>query len=71
MVKNPPWNAWDAGLIPGRETKSPHPLEQLGPFTATTEPSIPESSIPFQTNREVCVLQQKMASAAVIKTRRN
>ena len=29
MVKNLPFNAGDAGLIPGRGTKTPHDAEQL------------------------------------------
>ena len=38
MVKNPPFNAGDAGLIPGRETKIPHAVGQLSLRAATTEP---------------------------------
>ena len=37
MVKNPPSNAGDAGLIPGRGTKIPHAMGQLSPHAATTE----------------------------------
>ena len=36
MVKNPPFNAGDAGLIPGLETKIPHG-GQLSLCMATTE----------------------------------
>ena len=39
VVKNPPSNAGDAGLIPGRETKIPHVAGQVSPRTATTEPT--------------------------------
>ena len=37
VVKNVPSNAGDVGLIPGRETKIPHAMEQLSPGTATPE----------------------------------
>ena len=37
-VKNLPSNAGDVGLIPGRGTKIPHAVEQLGLPAATTEP---------------------------------
>ena len=33
-------NAGDAGLIPGRETKIPHAVEQLSPHNATAEPEL-------------------------------
>ena len=29
MVKNPPFNAWDVGSIPGQGTKIPHATLQL------------------------------------------
>ena len=38
MVKNPPCNAGDAGLIPGRGNKIPHASEQLSLHFANTEP---------------------------------
>ena len=38
VVKNPPSNAGDAGLIPGQGTKIPHSAGQLSPCAATTEP---------------------------------
>ena len=37
VVKNPPYNAGDAGLIPGRGTKIPHAMGQLSPRTTTTD----------------------------------
>ena len=37
MVKNPPSNAGDAGLIPGRGTKIPHASGQLSPRATATE----------------------------------
>ena len=39
MVKNPPSNAVDVGLIPGLGTKIPHAAGQLSPRAATTEPT--------------------------------
>ena len=37
MVKNPPSNAGDVGLISGQGTKIPHAVGQLDPSTATRE----------------------------------
>ena len=37
MVKNPPSNAGDVGLIPSQGTKIPHATGQLSPHAATTE----------------------------------
>ena len=37
VVKNPPSNAEDEGLIPGQGTKIPHTVEQLSPCSAITE----------------------------------
>ena len=37
VVKNPPSNAGDAGLIPGQGTKIPHAAGQLRPRAKTTE----------------------------------
>ena len=38
VVKNPPSNAGETGLIPGWGTKIPHAEGQLSLCTATTEP---------------------------------
>ena len=38
MVKNPPSNAGDAGSIPGRGTKIPHPAGQLSPAPQLLSP---------------------------------
>ena len=38
-VKNPPFNAEDVGLIPGRGTKISHAIEQLRLHATTTEPT--------------------------------
>ena len=40
MVKNPPSNAGDAGLIPGEGTKIPHAAGQLRVRATTTEPAL-------------------------------
>ena len=37
VVKNPPSNAGDVGLIPGQGTKIPHAMGQLSPHATTTE----------------------------------
>ena len=37
VVKNPPSNAGDMGLIPGQGTKIPHAMWQLNPYTTTRE----------------------------------
>ena len=37
VVKNPPFNAGDAGSIPGQGTKIPYAAAQLGPRTTTIE----------------------------------
>ena len=37
VVKNPPSNAGDVGLIPGWGTKIPHAAAQLSPRATTTE----------------------------------
>ena len=38
VVKNPPCNAEDGGLIPGWGTKMPRASGQLSPCAPTTEP---------------------------------
>jgi len=43
VVKNPPYDAGDAGLIPIWGTKIPHAVEQLSLLTATTGP--PQAAI--------------------------
>ena len=37
VVKYPPYNAGDTGLIPGQGTKIPHAVGQLSPCATTTE----------------------------------
>ena len=37
VVKNPPYNAGDAGSLPGRGTKIPHAMGQLSPRATATE----------------------------------
>ena len=46
-------NAGDAGLIPGRETKIPHAVEQLSPRTTSGEPVCSRA----------CALQQRPSTA--------
>ena len=38
VVKNPPWNAGDVGLILGQETKIPHDTEPLSLCTQLESP---------------------------------
>ena len=52
MVKSPPCNAGDGGLIPGRETEISHATEQLSPRATTTEPE--------QHSWRVCMMQQRL-----------
>ena len=42
MVKNPPCNAWDMGLIPGLGTKITHAKGKVSPCAATTEACVPQ-----------------------------
>ena len=37
MVENPPYNAGDAGSIPGQRTEIPHAVGQLSPCATATE----------------------------------
>jgi len=39
VVKNPPFNAGDAGSIPGQGTELPHAAGQLSLHTTTREPA--------------------------------
>ena len=52
MVKNPPCNAQDMGLIPGLGTKIPHAKGQVSLCAATIEACAPQ--------QRVCVPQQKI-----------
>ena len=38
VIKNPPWNEGNAGLIPGWGPKRPHAMEKLSLHPTTTEP---------------------------------
>ena len=40
MVKNPPSNAGDVGLIPGQGTKIPHAAGQLSPHSSARAPQL-------------------------------
>ena len=62
VVKNPPSNAEDAGLIPGWGTKISHASGQLCPHTTTTEPPhsgahTPQHREPGHHNQRACVPQ--------------
>ena len=46
MIKNPPSNVGDMGLIPGLGTTTPHVTGQLGPPATTTEPSPSRAQAP-------------------------
>ena len=46
VVKNPPSNAGDVGLIPGWGTKIPSATGKLSPRAATTEPTCPGARTP-------------------------
>ena len=53
VVKNPPSDAGDVGLIPGQGNKIPHAKGQLCLYAATTEPS----------SSRACALQQRSPQA--------
>ena len=42
VVKNQPWNAGDAGSIPGQGSKIQHAGEELSPHDTTREPVLHE-----------------------------
>ena len=46
VVKNPPSNAGDVGLISGQGTKIPHAVGQLSPRAATTKPALSRACVP-------------------------
>ena len=50
IVKNPPSNAGDTGLIPGQGTKIPHAVGQLSPRMTTTEPASSRARAPQPEN---------------------
>ena len=52
VVKNPPCNAKDTGLIPGLRTKIPHAVRQLSPRVPTTKAHAVQS--PSATTTEAC-----------------
>ena len=62
VVKNPPSNAGDMGLIPGQGTKTPHALGQLSPCAAIREASSPQVLSPHST-RKTHTLQLEKACA--------
>ena len=54
LVKNPPCNAGDVGLIPAWGTTIPHATEQLHPCTTTGEPVCPNEKIPRAAIKTQC-----------------
>ena len=50
VVKNPPSIAGDAGSIPGRGTRIPHPVEQLSP-RCKEDPTCPERATQPKINK--------------------
>ena len=54
VVKNPPCNAGDVGLIPGWGTMIPHTIEQLNLWTTTREPVCPNEKIPHAATKTQC-----------------
>ena len=64
MVKNPPFNAGDAGSIPCWQTKIPYAVEQLGLFPTTREKPAscnedPECSNQDQMQPKISILKRK------------
>ena len=51
VVKNPPCNAGDAGLIPGQGTKIPHVSRQLSLSATTIEPKYHNKKIPHDPSK--------------------
>ena len=55
VVENLPYNAGDAGSIPGQGAKIPHATGQLSLHTTTTEPSrLNERDLVSQTTEPTC-----------------
>ena len=48
VVKNPPCNVGDVGLIPGQGTKIPHAVGQLSLCATTAEPACSRAHAPQQ-----------------------
>ena len=57
VVKNPPYNAGDVGLIPGRGTRNPHAVGQLSP-NATTK--VPHSTSKTQCSQIIYFLRREL-----------
>ena len=53
VVKNPPCNAGDTGLIPGWGTKVPRALEEWSPHGATTEAKEPRLERPCTPGKDL------------------
>ena len=52
MVKNPPCNTEDAGLILGQRTKISHAAEQLNLRPTTAEPGVPQLKSPCAATKD-------------------
>ena len=71
VVKNPPANAGDAGLIPGQGTKIPRGVGQLNPCATTTElmrlnwrARVPQTTVPTRSGTRTPQLQSPRALEA-------
>ena len=62
VVKNPPCNAGDSGLILGQGTKIPHTVKQLYLYATITEARELRSSCAAT---RVCAQQQKIPHATI------
>ena len=63
VVKNPLFNAGDAGLIAGGGTKIPHAAGQLSPGATTREKPACHNEEPACPNERSCVLQLRPDAA--------
>ena len=63
-VKNPPWNARDAGSIPGRGPKIPHATEQAS-LSAVAEDPTWRSEDPTQLNKQILKKKKEIQWAVI------
>ena len=61
MIKNSPYNAGDAGLIPDQGTKTPHAMGQLSLCASTREPACRKLQSP-------CTLEPMCHNYRALKT---
>ena len=62
MVKNPPCNAGNMGLIPGQGTKVPHAVEQLGTCATAAEPALCNSRVCMSDSQDSACLDKTQCS---------